>query len=210
MCEHGHQQHEVKRFVLEREAVLARQEAPHGVVVSVVDVGHLKVKVRIPGRNRLVTPVDSARHHVDSFVPALQPSGKADGGPAHSAANIEDVLIRTETPQIHEERPKLVSGCAKVTTPHEPQAAWRSQGIASAKGRFVGVESNRTHECGRAYESDVLEFAAQLPRHCCDRPSLLCRAAFGIDFGHRSTTYLARATTAPAEGTPVSDCSASA
>src|SRR6266487_931741 len=97
MCEHRGQHDEVEGLILERKAVLARLNAPNGVVVPVVEVSHLKVEVRIVRRDRLPTPLDSTPHDVDALVPALQPTREPDGGSAHPAADIEDVLLRTKT-----------------------------------------------------------------------------------------------------------------
>jgi FkbM family methyltransferase len=159
-CQHG----EVERSILEREPVLASREAPHRVVVPVVEIGHLKTEVRIVRRDGLLTPLDSARDDVDSFVPALQPIGEPNGGSAHTATDIEDVLTRTKISQIHEEFPKLVSGGTKVAAPDKCEAARRRQRIArAAKGCIAGVKSRRAHERRWAHQADVLKFSTQSP-----------------------------------------------
>ena len=82
--------------VLERKAILARRITAHRVVVPVVDIGDLKLEVRVARRDRPLTPLDSTPHDVDSFISALQPAGEADGDPAHSAADIEHVVVQDE------------------------------------------------------------------------------------------------------------------
>src|SRR5262249_43685478 len=146
MSEHRGQHDEVEGSILEGEAILARRDAPFGVVMPVVEIGDLKMEVRVARRHSLLTPLDSTPDDVDPFVPALQPPREPDGDPAYAAADVEDVFVRTKTAQIHEEIPKLLSGDPKVTAADEPQAARRRQRIASAEDRIAGVLGRRAEE----------------------------------------------------------------
>src|SRR5215831_10027907 len=160
-------------MILEWKAVFARRETPNRVVVTVVEICHLKMEVRIARRDRLLAPVDSTAHDVDSLVAAPQPAGEPDCDPAHPAADVEDILVGAKTAQIREELPKLHSGGAKVTAPDKAKTVRRRQRIArTAECRVAGVEGHSARKRRRAHEADVLQFAAQLPRYRCRRTRL--------------------------------------
>lgn len=112
------------------------------------------MEVRVVRRDRPPAPLDSTPHDVDSFVAALQPAGEADRDPPYSATDIEHVLIRAETAQIHEELPKLVSGGPEVAAPDKPQPARRRQRIPSAEDRIAGVEGRRAQEPRRTQRDE--------------------------------------------------------
>src|SRR5262245_43336873 len=185
VCEHRGQQDEVERLIVERKAVFAGGDAALGVVVPVVEVSDLEMEVRIARRDRLLTPLDATLYDVDPFIPAMQPAGEAHGDPPHAASDVEDVLVGTETGQIHEELPELHSGGAKITAPDKGQTVGRRQWIAStAECRVAAVQGYRAHVRLRAYEANVLQFAAELSRYRRRRTRLLSTTV-RVRPGHR-------------------------
>ena len=102
MSEHARQEHQVKCPVFKGKGIVLGAQSAGRVVMGTIKVGDLKVEVGKPGVG-LPAPLDSIRHHIETFVSIRKISRQGSRLLPNAAPYIQHRLMWTELGMTYQE-----------------------------------------------------------------------------------------------------------